>query len=488
MSNTPHVPAVQSASTFRIFGYATGDAAVSIFQNGISNFAMLYFTLVLGLSPVYAGIALSITLVWDAVTDPVMGFVTDQTRSRWGRRHVYILCGGLILAVCFFGLWYLPTLATSPVVIFWIVLGINLLVRTASTVFVVPYVALGFEICPEYADRSKLQGIRFFVIMATNFVFGAMAWTLFFRDTVDEVSGRRIDGTTISGNYMNMATVLSIAVVVAILFSVWATRKYARDNRSTPLSGRGVGYFFNSLKLVFRDRLAWFVFGFFAVIQLGMMLTSQVQMFTYIFFMELTHLEKTFVHGAGMVAFGFCSLSLAGTVKRFDKKPVGYFGIGMAMSGGALLFVMFTLGILDPRTSFALGSISIPVGVIIFGLGQAMWWGGCGMLTPLATSMIADTSEISHRRHGELKDGSYAAAFSFFTKAAQSIGLVITGFMLRLSGIDAEAEVQTAEAVRNIAAMTFLCGPILMLVVILILHKYPINRAFMERLRTDSTP
>jgi glycoside/pentoside/hexuronide:cation symporter, GPH family len=75
---------------------------------------MLYYTLVLGLNPVWAGIALSITLVWDAVTDPVMGHLTDHTRSRYGRRHGYILLGGLALATCFFGLWWVPTLLEPP--------------------------------------------------------------------------------------------------------------------------------------------------------------------------------------------------------------------------------------------------------------------------------------------------------------------------------------------------------------------------------------
>jgi GPH family glycoside/pentoside/hexuronide:cation symporter len=415
-----------------------------------------------------------------------MGYVTDQTRTRYGRRHIYILFGGFALGACFFALWWVPTLVGSATAMFWVVLCLSLLVRTASTVFVVPYVALGFEICPEYAERSKLQGIRFFVNMATNFLFGAMAWTLFFRDTVDEVTGRRVDGTTIGENYITMATVLATVTVVAICFSVWSTRSYARDNRNSVLAGHGLGYFFTSITAIFKDRLAWFVFGFFTIVQLGMSLTAQVQMFTYVFFMELTHVEKTFVHGAGMIAYGLCSLSLAATVKRFDKKPVAYFGVGMGMFGGGILFVLFTLGILDPRTAIALGGIHIPTGVIAFGMGQALWWGGCGMLTPLAASMIADTSEISHRRTGVLKDGSYAAAFSFFTKAAQAVGLVITGFMIRAAGIDPNAEEQTREAVGNIATMTFLSGPILLIFVIYILRKYPIDHAFMERVRVET--
>ncbi|HKJ90516.1 MAG TPA: MFS transporter, partial [Oceanipulchritudo sp.] len=470
-----------------IFGYATGDAALSITQNGVNNFAMLYYTLVLGLSPVWAGIALSVTLVWDAVTDPVMGHITDHTRTRFGRRHIYILSGGLLMAGFFFALWFLPPLVSSTMGVFWMVLVISLLLRTALTVFVVPYVALGFEICPEYAERSKLQGIRFFVTMATNFLFGAMAWTLFFKDGVDADTGRRIDGTSISSNYLNMGTVLALGAIAAILFSVWTTRRHAVDNRDTPLPGKGMLHFVHSMTAIFRDRLAWFVFAFFGVVQLGMMLTSQMQMFTYVFFMELTHLEKTFVHGAGMVAFGLCSLSLAKSVDRFDKKPVGYLGIAMGIVGGLSLTALFTTGLLDPRASLTLGKFAIPAGVIAFGLGQALWWGGCGMLTPLAASMIADASEVNYRRHGVLKDGSYASAFSFFTKAAQSLGLAITGYLIRLSGIEAEAESQTSEAVRNIAAMTFLCGPALLLVVIYILRKYPIDRDFMKRIREERT-
>lgn len=484
MSASPPAPAVKSVPTFRIFGYATGDAALSITQNGVNNFAMLYYTLVLGLNPIWAGIALSITLVWDAVTDPVMGHITDHTRSRYGRRHGYILVGGLALAACFFGLWWVPILLETTTGIFWVILGLNLILRTASTVFVVPYVALGFEICPEYAERSKLQGIRFFVTMATNFLFGAMAWTLFFRDGLHPVSNERVDGTTISGNYLNMGTVLSLAAVVAILFSVWATRRYAVDNRGAGLPGRGVAHFFRSTSAIFKDRYAWFVFGFFGFIQLGMMLTSQMQMFTYVFFMELTHWEKTFVHGAGMIAFGLASLSLTKTVVRFDKKPVGFTGIGIAIFGGVTLTLLFTTGFLDPRASFELAGKAIPIGVIAFGLGQALWWGGCGMLTPLAASMIADASEVAFHRTGTLKDGSYAASFSFFQKAAQSVGLAITGYLIRLSGIDSEAATQTAAAVRNISTMTFLAGPLLLLIVIYILKKYPIDGEFLARLRT----
>ncbi|MEN8255759.1 MAG: MFS transporter, partial [Verrucomicrobiota bacterium] len=92
----------------------------------------------------------------------------------------------------------------------------------------------------------------------------------------------------------------------------------------------------------------------------------------------------------------------------------------------------------------------------------------------------ADISEINQRRTGVLKDGSYAAVFSFFMKAAMSLGLLITGLLVDWAGIVPGAEEQAPEAVRNIAAMTFLCGPAVLVFSIGILRKYPVDREFMK--------
>ena len=78
-----------------ILAYATGEGANSLVTNGIGAFALLYYTEALGLDYRLAGIALAVSLIWDAITDPVMGHISDNTRSRFGRRHLYILFGGI---------------------------------------------------------------------------------------------------------------------------------------------------------------------------------------------------------------------------------------------------------------------------------------------------------------------------------------------------------------------------------------------------------
>jgi GPH family glycoside/pentoside/hexuronide:cation symporter len=468
-------------SLARIFGYALGEGATSITMNGIANFAMLFYTQVLGLSAAYAGIALSITTLWDAVTDPVMGHITDNTRSRFGRRHPYILWGGIALAVSFFMLWVLPGKFSSSVAIFWCVLLINLAVRTAVTVFVVPYTALGFEICPHYTDRARLQGVRYFINQTVNLVFGAFAWTMFFRDRV-AADGSRIDGTLIKSNYLTMGVVLSAVTLIMIFCLFVATRTYAKDNRETHIEGNSLRAFLRDMAGIFKDRTAWYVFAFFAVAQLGMLLTSQIQMFTYVNYMHFTAAQKTGVHGAGMVAFALGSLNLNRLVKRFDKKPAGYIGMAVSGFGGLALFILFIGGIIHPGQTLMLDGRTFPLAAVLFGMFQACWWGGCGIIVPLAISMIADISAINKSRTGVLKDGSYSAVFSFFMKAAASFGLLITGWLVTGAGIVAGAETQTAEAARNVAVMTFLSGPLIIAVSFFILRKYPVTRTYMEQL------
>jgi GPH family glycoside/pentoside/hexuronide:cation symporter len=316
-------------------------------------------------------------------------------------------------------------------------------------------------------------------------VFGAFAWILFFKDKT-AADGSRIDGTLVRGNYLTMGAVLAIAAFAMILLCILATRRHAEDSRSLPMEGNNLGAFLHDIGAIFKDRIAWYVFGFFGFAQLAMLLVSQIQMFTYVHYMQFTSIEKTCVHGAGMVSFALGSLSVSRLVGRFDKKPTGYIGIAISMLGGLALFVLFTCGLVEPRQMLNMAGRTIPLAAILFGLFQGMWWGGCGILVPLAVSMIADISAINQHRTGLLKNGSYSAVFSFFLKAAASFGLLITGWLVTWAGIVSGSETQTAEAARNVSVMTFLAGPGIVLFSYFILRKYPVNRAYMEALHSEA--
>jgi GPH family glycoside/pentoside/hexuronide:cation symporter len=480
----PHTP------LRRLVAYATGEGAYSLTVNGIGAFALLFYVQVLGLSGSLAGLALSVTMLWDAVTDPVMGHISDNTRSRFGRRHPYILGGGILLAMAFFCLWSVPGTVKGPAAIFWYLLAMNLVVKTASTIFGVPYIALGFEICTDYDERAKLQSVRYILNMTMNLVFNAGGWLLFFGDRRGAL-GRIIDGTTIEANYRRMGLVLSLAVLALILICYFSTKRHAYDTRHLPgIAGNNLRAFARDMKDILKDRLAVAVFAYFAIAQFGMLLVSQIQMFTYRFYMGFPDILKTIVHGSGMVGFALGSLVAAPLVRRWDKKPAAAAGVALNVAGSLLLYVFFIGGILAPQAALRLpeglplvGGMMFPLAAMVFAFGQTMYWGGNGVLAPLATSMIADVSELNKHRTGVLKDGSYSAVFSFFNKATTSLGLLVTGLMLDAAGIIPEASTQTAAAARNVARLTFVSGPVIALLALLVMLTYPVNRQYMANVR-----
>jgi glycoside/pentoside/hexuronide:cation symporter, GPH family len=476
----------ESVGLKEIFEYALGEGVFSITMNGMNNFAMIFLTQILGLGPRWAALAISVAIFWDAVTDPVMGHISDNTRSRWGKRHPYVLVGGLLSAISFVLFWTIPQLLGTQGLMFAAALVFNLLIRTALTVYMVPFTALGFEICPEYESRSRLQGARFFVNQITNFIFGAMAWSLFFQEET-AADGTVTDGSLIPENYLVMALVLSVFVVVLVSTCCFGTRRFARDNRDEAVRGKRLADFWIDFTAIFKDRLAVRVFLFFVAAQFAILFMGQTQMFTYIFYMEFGALEKTVVHGGGMLAFAFASLSLSRVVARFDKKPTGYIGMLLAMCGGLGLLAVFSGGLMHPhQIPFTLFGKPFSVATLVFALLQMCWWGGCGLVVPLASSMIADVAAINEKKTGVQKNAGYAAVFTFCIKAAGSIGIIVCGSIIAAAGIVSGAKEQTPEAVRNIALMTFLSGPLVMVAAMLLLRAYPVTREFMQQLENQT--
>jgi len=472
-----------------LWGYASGESVNSIAINGISNFALLFYTQVMGMSPELAGLALFLATFWDAVSDPVMGTITDHTNTRFGRRHPYMLVGGVVFSMAFVALWLIPEAVQGEKALFIYLLAMNLVVKTAFTVFVVPYTALGFEMCKTYDDRARLQGVRYGFNMFVNIVAGGFAWVLFFPDR-QNADGSLIDGSKIEANYHNMGMVLGAVSLALILFCVFVTYKYARNGaiRTHAADGRGIraalAAFFHDVRDVYSDRLVWFVFGFFVLAQFSMLIVSQVQMFTYVEYMKFTAAEKTFVHTGGMVAFAIGSLVLGSMVRRFDKKKTGFVAMGIASAGGLALYAVFIGGLVDPQAEIG----GFPIAVPVFGVLQMMWWGGCGIIVPLATSMIADLSEIKKWQTGEVTEGRYAAGFSFFLKLAISLGLFVTGYILKFVGYVSGAASQSPDAIQNLAVTTFLAGPLLMVFSFAVLRRYPVTHESMSALRKQYEP
>jgi GPH family glycoside/pentoside/hexuronide:cation symporter len=462
-----------------MLGYSVGECVNSVIMNSLFGFAMLYYTDALGLKHADAGIAMALAVFWDAITDPVMGHISDNTKSRFGRRHPYLLWGGLATIATYIFLWYVPTVFTSSMsLLFWYLVVINLLQRTAITVFFVPFVALGFEICTDYRGRVTLQGIRSAMNMLANVLGPGLAWVIFFSNN------ETVRATSVGSNYVTMGFCFASVSLLCILLVLILTRKHIKDSRGMTTEGNTIRGFITDMREIGADRYARYVFGFITVVTVGIALASSLQMYLYEHFMKFGGLEKTIVHGGSMVGFGIGSLVASSLTKKLDKRGGVLFAGLLSIGSNVVLAVIFLPGLLVPGQSGTFLSWNIPYAFITFGLFHALYWTGNGILFPTATSMMADVSEINEIKTGINKDGAYAAVFSFAQKCAMSIAILVSGYSLTLIGFAPGKEiVQAPSTLWKLCAVTLLAGPAISLMSLGLIRLYPVNKLLLEIFR-----
>jgi GPH family glycoside/pentoside/hexuronide:cation symporter len=151
--------------------YGLGDVAFGLAVSSVGFWLLIYLTDVAGLGAFLAGISIMIGRAWDAITDPVMGWITDHTKSRWGKRRPYLLFGAIPYALSFFSLWVIPGFESQMHTFLYITIAL-IVFNTALTVVFVPYTSLTAAITNDYNERTSLTGFRMFCSQSA-FLLGA---------------------------------------------------------------------------------------------------------------------------------------------------------------------------------------------------------------------------------------------------------------------------------------------------------------------------
>ena len=216
------------------FGMATPIA----FVNAVGQLTNLIYNIGLHVDPFLLGIAQMIPRFWDAISDPIAGYVSDNTRSRWGRRRPYIIVGGVAVAVAFVLIWTVPK-GLSENEIFAYYLGMNLLFFTAVTVFSVPLVALGYEMTDDYHERTRLFAYGSFVgnvfAILTPWMYKLANWDVF----ENEVEGMKTVG---------------IGVAVIILISALVAGLVCKEHKAAQVRKQAKIKFWPTMKATVKNR------------------------------------------------------------------------------------------------------------------------------------------------------------------------------------------------------------------------------------------
>ena len=427
--------------------FGVGQFAEGLMNTALAAFILFYYNQVLALPGTLAGAALFIALMFDAVTDPLAGSLSDNLRSRLGRRHPFMYASAAPLGLAFFGLFAPPTGLGDWGLFAWLT-AFAILTRIAMTLYHVPHLALGAEMTENFSERTRVVAYRQFFGAAG----AAAAWFIGLGWFFDDGRGGRLA----IENYAPYAVTLAVLMVVTIWYSAFGTQKeipYLAE--PTPKPRRNpVAQVILDLRQAFPNRsFRWLFFGVLVVfIMAGVNSALDLYMFQY--FWDLTSDQMLWLQGASIGGLMIGVFLTAPLLRYTDKR----FGVLLGTIVWAVCQVMpVVLRLMEVLPDN--GTLALVSTLIAFRFVQ-------GLILQQAFvsfgSMMADVADEHDHATGIRQEGIFFGAIAFSHKATSGFGNFIGGIGLDIIAWPRGTEIQTASDVpaETIVNLGLLYGPV----------------------------
>jgi GPH family glycoside/pentoside/hexuronide:cation symporter len=441
---------------FRIvFGWGLGTLGVAVLFNATNFLLLRFLTDYAGLAAAAAGLAIALSKVYDAFTDPLMGVISDRTRSRWGRRRPYLLLGGLACGAAFALLFHAPALGggTASVGLVFILL---LLYATGYTIFNVPYLAMPAEMSNDYHERSYLMSYR------VSFIGVGQVAAGFLGPFLIAYYGGGVLG------HQRMSLVLGAIIVVATWASFFLTAGAPQtEQTATPRT---------SLKQQFQTVLENRPFAVLILTKLALLMgvafTGSTLAFVTTRILAIPDqllAALIVVTTLGQIACMPLWLKLS---RRKGKKMVYY--------GGAVLFCVTSM-------SWLLADANEPAVVYLFrGFISGI---GSGGLLLTAQSLLPDALEYDYLRTGLRREGILSGFYTTVEKVAFALGAALTGLFLGAMGYVSSTQGSGTEQPDSAILAIYLCVSVIPVIAVtasaFVLRWYDLDEQKLNELRAS---
>jgi GPH family glycoside/pentoside/hexuronide:cation symporter len=417
--------------------YGIGDLGNAVVNSAIQFFLMKFYTDGALILPALAGNALLIGKIWDAVNDPIFGWITDKTKSRFGKRRVFMLFGAIPLAISIALLWYVPMFDRVWTFV-WIAATFTLF-DTLWTLTNVPYYALTSELTDDYDERSSLTTYR--MVMAVPAYLVGVAVT----PAIVGLFALQRTG------YAFIGIVYGVLAAVALLISATGIRE-----RNTVAVSKPEPSPFKSMLSALRNKpFVWLCVTYFVVnISFAFI---KILMVYYIEYQLLMKAQTTVVMGLMLVCVTISLPFWQWVGLKMDKGPA--YALGMLVGGVAVVLTFFL-----PHQSTGL----IYLVSVLAGFGFAAQW-----IFPWA--MVADVADYDRVESGQQRSGMYYGVWGLATKISEALALAAVGWVLTGFGYIPNVE-QTPSALLGIRLFFGLVPALFIFVSLPFLFKYPITR------------
>jgi GPH family glycoside/pentoside/hexuronide:cation symporter len=422
------VPFVQKAA------FGAGHLVNNLLPGALGVF-MFFLLTAFGMDPFLAGLLGGLPRIFDALTDPIMGFISDNTNSKYGRRRPYIFAGAILSGLLFIVLWQLDE-TNSTTYNFWYFLLFSLVYLIGNTIFSTPLIGLGYEMTSDYNERTRL--------MAFSQTMGQIAWMIVPWFWV-LIADPDLFNTQAEGVRKLSIIVGAICIVLGILPAI-----FCRGIDSSNMGNRKE----ISFKTLFSNLTDLFQ---------GIVQVSKNRPF-----MRLCAATFLVFNGFQMVAsfsyFIIVFYMFNGDYGLAGNWPAWFSTISAFVTAFMVIpIITWMSNKVGKRQAFI---ISTAISIVGYGL---KWWGfspenpwlifmpiplmafGIGGLFTLMMSMTADVCDLDELRNGmPRKEGTFGAIYWWMVKLGQAIALVLGGLVLKIVGFDQGAAMQSAETLMNL--------------------------------------
>jgi GPH family glycoside/pentoside/hexuronide:cation symporter len=427
-------------------GFGIFDLGGNMFFTLMGFWCLKYLTDIVGLAAALAGAAVMAGKFWDAFTDPVMGYISDRTQSRWGRRRPYLLFGALPMMLTMWLFFTGPEIENPLALALWAILTLMLL-NTASTVINIPYSSLTPELTDDYHERTSLNGYRFGCA-----VFGTIAGAAAVQPLVRIFASPAAADPLLDKRGFSVMGLILGAVMMGVTFLTFlGTREKPHTKKDFPTEG-----FFATYKAVFTNRPYVILLLTYALHLMGITFLQSILVYYTEYIYHRGDLTTPAMILLLVTAMIFIPVSVL-VSKKIGKKLTYQICFVIIASAGMIIF--FLGHILGPNFFLLL--------MVYAGIGV-----GFSYVSPFA--MVPDTVEFDAVKTGERKEGAYYGMWTFTSKSGQALAVFISGLVLSGGGYIPGA-VQSEGA---LLAIRLIIGPfpaLILLAAFFLIRFYPLD-------------
>jgi GPH family glycoside/pentoside/hexuronide:cation symporter len=483
VKTTAKVPFIQKVA------FGSGHLVNNLLPGALGVFSFFLIT-AFGINPALAGLLSAIPRLFDAISDPIMGFVTDNTNTRWGRRRPFIFIGAILCSILFVVQWQMFE-ENGANYNFWYFMFFSVLFILSNTIFSTPLMGLGYELTSDTKERNNLMGLAN-TIGQISWMIVPLFWSLIANKDLFDTQA---DGVRTLSMFVGFG-----CLFFGILPAIFTREPKVSSENQAELNFKSLA---KNLRILGRDMLnmtknkpfmklcasTFLVFN-------GFQMVASFSFFIIVYYMYQGSYEN-----AGNVApfFSIITAALTAVVvipiitwmaNNFGKRKafiistlisiVGYilkwWGFFVVDDSTIILFsdVVLKFGVVDFPMAMPL-RLLLPIPFMAFGLG--------GLFT-LMMSMTADVCDLDELENGlPRREGTFAAIYWWMVKIGQSLALALGGFVLSYVGFDGSKAVQTAETMFELRVFDIVIPSITAGLAALIMVKYNLNEDRVEEIK-----